>query len=135
MQTISKTALEFRVANPSQTGIYANGDVIGLIQTHPELGPNHWEYRSYSNWNNSFIGTYDECKALAEAEYLNPSPVLPSGTPLLVHAATMAEVRDAIAADKVTDRSCIVWLAGDDAPLYWSECLQESVRAAYRGWV
>ena len=131
--TISQTALEFRVVTPSQIGIYANNEVIGLIQTHPELGPNLWEHRSYSNWHNSFIGTYEECKALAEAEYINPTPIRVSETPLLIHASSITGLDDAIAADKRANRSCIVWIAGEDAPVYWSKCLNESVMTAYRG--
>ena len=124
MQTLPQSALEFRVANLSQTGIYANNEVIGLIQTHPELGPGRWEYCSYSNWENSFIGTYEECKVLAESEYLAPIPPQVSETPLLIHVSSVAEMTQAIKADEsCCDRNCIIWLTGRDAPVYWSERL------------
>ena len=71
MQTLTQNALEFRATNPSQTGIYINGKAQGLIQTHPELGL-RWEYRSYAAWDKPFVGSYDECIALAKRE-LDPA--------------------------------------------------------------
>ena len=71
MKTLTQTALEFRAANPSQPGIYVNNEVIGLIQAHPGLGL-RWEYRSYAAWDKPFVGTYEECVAIAQKE-LDPS--------------------------------------------------------------
>ena len=132
MQTLTSTTLEFRTANPSQTGIYANNEIIGLIQTHPELGPDRWEYRSYANWYQPFVGTYDECMALAESEYLDPPEPQHPQTPLLVHADNVREMKKAINEAKRSARPRIIWLKGMDLPAYWSEELTEQVMKAYR---
>lgn len=75
MQTLTQNpakGLTFRAANPSQTGVYVNGQTVGLIQAHPDLGL-RWEYRAYSDWDKPFVvGTYDECVAIAKRE-LDPS--------------------------------------------------------------
>ncbi|MEO1390991.1 MAG: hypothetical protein AAFV85_26970 [Cyanobacteria bacterium J06634_6] len=122
MKTLTQSALEFRVANPSQTGIYANDEVIGLIQTHPELGPNRWEYRSYGDWENSFIGTYEECLALAEAEYLELTPEKVSETPVNLNGTLLVYVETVRAALSWwyllhdTKTPCIIWKKGQPDP-------------------
>ena len=50
-----------------------------------------------------------------------------------IHLSTVDMLRRQMALDKTYSVPCIIWLAGHDAPVYWSECLNEAAMAAYGG--
>ena len=124
MQTLTQNPLEFRQVHDTEYRLFVDGRNVGAIAFN--ITAMRWEYNRLSEPVKA-VGTLEQCKAAAEADYVNSIR--------LVCVTDMASLTQHINQAKADGIPTIIWQVGEDAPLWWTECLQASVRAARLGWV
>ncbi|ESA38471.1 hypothetical protein N836_31515 [Leptolyngbya sp. Heron Island J] len=137
MQTIPKFSTS---PNGDSHTVFWGDQVIGKIDFN--ITTLKWEYSRYSQYPAITSGaTAAECLKVAEQDHAlvhaSNEPCLAEAGYVnsirLVRATDMASLTGHINQAKADGIPTIIWLAGEDAPLWWSECLQASVMAAYKG--